>query len=167
MTAEVLALLKLLAVTKYDTNSTTARHPWWLSGHIEPHTEEIELCSMLKGKQLLGCRKWVDKTARRLRNVSLYQRITPLRLTTHPLCKVAGSELALKCKQWFKLYLNFPHEYMHVKHSKPRHNTWEERTQKVYCEDTAINTNIIFKNFRKSLYITQLGQILQNAASFY
>lgn len=96
-----------------------------------------------------------------------------MRLTAHPLCKVAGSELALKCKQGFKLYLNCTHEHMHVKHPKPRHNTsmydkgyWKdsENTQKVYSEDTAINIEVIFKNFHKSLFSTQLRQSLRNAA---
>lgn len=46
-----------------------------------------------------------------------------IRLTAYPLCKVAGSELALKRKQGLELYLNCTHEHMHVKHPKPRHNT--------------------------------------------
>lgn len=43
---------------------------------------------------------------------------------------------------------------------------WEDskNTQKVYCEDMAINIKIIFKNFQKSLFSTQLRQSLQNAA---
>lgn len=96
-----------------------------------------------------------------------------MRVTAYPLCKVAESELALKCKQGLELYLNRTHKHMHVKHPKPRHNTsrydkgsWEDskNTQKVYCEATTMNFKIIFKNFYKSLFSTQLRQCLQNTA---
>lgn len=86
-------------------NSITVRNPWWLRGYNEPHTAEAELCSMLKGRQLLDHRKWGDKRDRRLRNVIYTKGLPNMRLTAHHLCKTAMSEFGLKCKQAFNSIL--------------------------------------------------------------
>lgn len=135
--AKVLALPELLTVTKYGTNSTAAKHPWWLPGYREPCTAEIGLCSKLKGKQLLGHRKWVDKNHQKIKKCGF----TPKDYLTwgwlHILfAKWLGQNLPWSVET-LKLHLNCTHKLIQNTGVIPAYTTkWAGKTVKTHRKFT-------------------------------